>query len=143
MKGLKEKLRGSQLPIVLGIPFGLTIETIPTHLPLPAKIRTELLDPIHLDKDPERVHDHDYVNSIYQEVESAIQNAMNRLAKETALPDLRLAARRRTWQGGCGQRQPWSRPRRSAPTHGEQLEEAAPRSFVCKTADRWTTAPAS
>jgi len=28
------------------IPFGLTIETIPTHLPLPAKIRTELLDPI-------------------------------------------------------------------------------------------------
>jgi hypothetical protein len=38
-------------------PFGLTIETIPTHLPLPAKIRTELLDPIHVDKDPERVND--------------------------------------------------------------------------------------
>ena len=86
LKGLKEKLRGSQLPIVLGIPFGLTIETIPTHLPLPAKIRTELLDPIHLDKDPERVNDRDYVNSIYQEVESAIQNAMNRLAKKRRFP---------------------------------------------------------
>jgi hypothetical protein len=33
---------------LLRIPFGVTIETIPTHLPLPAKIRTDLLDPIYL-----------------------------------------------------------------------------------------------
>ena len=51
--GLKKKLRGTTLPIMLGFPFGLTIETIPTHIPLPAKIRTELLDPIHVDHDPE------------------------------------------------------------------------------------------
>jgi 1-acyl-sn-glycerol-3-phosphate acyltransferase len=88
ISGLKEKLRGSRLPIVLGIPFGLTIETIPTHLPLPAKIRTELLDPIHLDTDPERVNDREYVNSIYLEVESAIQNAMDRLAKQRRFPIL-------------------------------------------------------
>jgi len=31
LKGLTEELRGSQLPIMLGIPFGLTIETIPTR----------------------------------------------------------------------------------------------------------------
>ena len=37
VSGLKRKLRGSQLPIVLGFPFGLTIETIPTHLPLPGE----------------------------------------------------------------------------------------------------------
>ncbi|MGZ6662910.1 MAG: lysophospholipid acyltransferase family protein [Solirubrobacteraceae bacterium] len=86
LKGLKEKLRGSQLPIVLGIPFGLTIETIPTHLPLPAKIRTELLNPIHVDHDPERVNDRDYVNSIYREVESAIQHGMDRLAKQRRFP---------------------------------------------------------
>ena len=86
VSGLKEKLRGSRLPIVLGIPFGVTLETIPTHLPLPAKIRTELLEPIHLDKDPERVNDRQYVNSIYQEVESAIQNAMDRLAKQRRFP---------------------------------------------------------
>ena len=55
VSGLKAKLRGSRLPIVLGVPFGLTIETIPTHLPLPAKIRTELLEPIEVDHDPERV----------------------------------------------------------------------------------------
>jgi 1-acyl-sn-glycerol-3-phosphate acyltransferase len=86
ISGLKEKLRGTRMPIVLGIPFGLTIETIPTHLPLPAKIRTELLDPIHLDKDPERVNDREYVNSIYLEVQSAIQDSMDRLAKQRRFP---------------------------------------------------------
>jgi 1-acyl-sn-glycerol-3-phosphate acyltransferase len=86
VSGLKRKLRGSQLPIVLGFPFGLTVETIPTHLPLPAKIRTELLDPIHVDHDPERVNDRDYVESIYREVESAIQGGMDRLAKQRRFP---------------------------------------------------------
>jgi 1-acyl-sn-glycerol-3-phosphate acyltransferase len=86
ISGLKRKLRGSRLPIVLGFPFGLTIETIPTHLPLPAKIRTELLDPIDVDHDPERVDDREYVTSIYREVQSAIQNAMDRLAKERRFP---------------------------------------------------------
>jgi 1-acyl-sn-glycerol-3-phosphate acyltransferase len=86
VSGLKKKLRGSQLPIVLGFPFGLTIETIVTHLPLPAKIRTELLDPIPLDHDPERVNDHEYVNAVYSEVESAIQAAMYRLAKQRRFP---------------------------------------------------------
>ena len=86
VSGLKQKLRGSRLPIVLGFPFGLTIETIPTHLPLPAKIRTELLDPIHVDHDPERVNDRDYVESVYREVESAIQGGMDRLAKQRRFP---------------------------------------------------------
>jgi 1-acyl-sn-glycerol-3-phosphate acyltransferase len=86
VSGLKKKLRGSRLPVVLGVPFGLTIETIPTHLPLPAKIRTELLDPIHVDKDPERVNDRVYLESIYREVESAIQGGMDRLAKQRRFP---------------------------------------------------------
>ena len=86
ISGLKAKLRGSRLPIVLGVPFGLTIETIPTHLPLPAKIRTELLEPIDVDHDPERVNDREYVESIYREVESAIQGGMNRLASQRRFP---------------------------------------------------------
>ena len=88
ISGLKSKLRGSRLPIVLGFPFGLTIETIPTHLPLPAKIRTELFDPIHVDHDPERVNDRAYLESIYREVESAIQGGMDRLAKQRRFPIL-------------------------------------------------------
>jgi 1-acyl-sn-glycerol-3-phosphate acyltransferase len=86
VSGLKRKLRGTRMPIVLGIPFGLTIETIPTHLPLPAKIRTELLDPIRVDHDPERVNDGPYVDSIYREVKSAIQDAMDRLATQRRFP---------------------------------------------------------
>jgi 1-acyl-sn-glycerol-3-phosphate acyltransferase len=86
ISGLKKKLRGTRLPVVLGIPFGLTIETIPTHLPLPAKIRTELLDPIYVDDDPERVNDREYVDSIYLEVESALQDGMDRLARQRRFP---------------------------------------------------------
>jgi 1-acyl-sn-glycerol-3-phosphate acyltransferase len=86
VSGLKSKLRGTRMPIVLGVPFGLTIETIPTHLPLPAKIRTELLDPIHVDNDPERVNDREYVDSVYLEVTSAIQAGMDRLATQRRLP---------------------------------------------------------
>jgi 1-acyl-sn-glycerol-3-phosphate acyltransferase len=86
VSGLKKKLRGSRLPIVLGFPFGLTIETIPTHLPLPAKIRTELLEPIHVDHDPERVDGQEYVDAVYREVESAIQDAMDRLARQRRFP---------------------------------------------------------
>jgi 1-acyl-sn-glycerol-3-phosphate acyltransferase len=86
ISGLKRKLRGTRMPIVLGIPFGLTIETIPTHLPLPAKIRTELLDPIEVDDDPERVNDREYVDSIYLEVQSALQDGMDRLARQRRFP---------------------------------------------------------
>jgi 1-acyl-sn-glycerol-3-phosphate acyltransferase len=86
VSGLKRKLRGTRLPIVLGIPFGLTIETIPTHLPLPAKIRTEVLDPIYVDDDPERVNDREYVDSIYDEVEAALQHGMDRLARQRRFP---------------------------------------------------------
>jgi 1-acyl-sn-glycerol-3-phosphate acyltransferase len=86
VSGLKSKLRGTRMPIVLGIPFGVTIETVPTHLPLPAKIRTELLDPIHVDTDPERVNDRQYVDAIYVEVQSAIQDAMDRLATQRRFP---------------------------------------------------------
>jgi 1-acyl-sn-glycerol-3-phosphate acyltransferase len=86
ISGLKKKLRGTRMPVVLGIPFGLTIETIPTHLPLPAKIRTELLDPIRVDHDPERVNDRAYVDSIYLKVQSALQDGMDRLASQRRFP---------------------------------------------------------
>ena len=41
------------MPIVAGFPFPLAVEILPMHLPLPAKIRTELLEPIQLDTDPD------------------------------------------------------------------------------------------
>ena len=85
--GLAKTLRGANLPIIVGPPFGLAIEVLPAHIPMPAKIRTEILDPIEVDHDPERIDDQDYVQKIYDEVEQAIQAGMDRLAaKRGPLP---------------------------------------------------------
>ncbi len=84
--GLKSKLRGANLPIITGFPFPLAVEILPAHLPLPAKIRTEILDPVEVDDDPERVDDEAYVQSVYDQVEADIQAGMDRLAAKRAFP---------------------------------------------------------
>lgn len=38
--GLGRRLRGATSPITLGVPLGVSLEIVPTHIPLPAKIRT-------------------------------------------------------------------------------------------------------
>ena len=88
MLGLKKTVRGSNLPIIAGFPFPVAVEILPAHLPLPAKIRTELLDPIEVDSDPERAEDEKYVQKIYEQVRSDIQAGMDRLAAERTLPVL-------------------------------------------------------
>jgi 1-acyl-sn-glycerol-3-phosphate acyltransferase len=84
--GLKRTLRGAHLPIISGFPFPLAVEVLPAHIPLPAKIRTELLDPIEVDDDPDRADDEAYVQKIYDEVEASIQAGMDRLAAKRTLP---------------------------------------------------------
>jgi WS/DGAT/MGAT family acyltransferase len=87
--GLKEKMRSEVAPITLSAPFGVTLHLTPfQHIPLPAKIRTEFLEPIYLDTDPDRENDNDYVKEMYQEIESAIQAGMDRLAKKRKFPIL-------------------------------------------------------
>jgi 1-acyl-sn-glycerol-3-phosphate acyltransferase len=86
--GLGKRLRGANMPIIAGFPFPLAIEILPAHIPLPAKIRTEFLDPIEVDHDPERLDDQAYVDKIYTEVESAIQGGMDRLAAKRKFPIL-------------------------------------------------------
>jgi 1-acyl-sn-glycerol-3-phosphate acyltransferase len=86
--GLKKTLRGANLPIIAGFPFPIAVEILPAHVPLPAKIRTELLDPIEVDDDPERADDEAYVQKIYDEVQGAIQAGMDRLAAKRTLPIL-------------------------------------------------------
>ncbi|WP_199580443.1 lysophospholipid acyltransferase family protein [Blastococcus sp. TBT05-19] len=88
LTGLKKTLRGANLPIIAGFPFPIAVEILPAHVPLPAKIRTELLDPIEVDTDPERAEDEAYVQKIYDEVESVIQAGMDRLAAKRTLPVL-------------------------------------------------------
>ena len=84
---LKERMRSEVAPITLSWPFGLALHLTPfQHIPLPAKIRTEMLAPIHLDSDPARLDDQEYVDSVYDEIESRIQTAMDRLAKKRRFP---------------------------------------------------------
>ena len=84
--GLGKRLRGATIPIVSGFPFPLAVEILPMHLPLPAKIRTEPLEPIHLDRDPEKANDKQYVDAVYDEVQAAIQGGMDRLAARRSFP---------------------------------------------------------
>jgi 1-acyl-sn-glycerol-3-phosphate acyltransferase len=84
--GLGNRLRGATAPIIAGFPFPLAIEILPAHLPLPAKIRTEFLDPIRVDTDPARADDRAYIDKIYDEVEGAIQAGVDRLAKRRSFP---------------------------------------------------------
>jgi len=84
--GLKKTLRGANLPVIAGFPFPLAIEALPAHLPLPAKIRTEFLDPIEVDDDPDRENDEEYVQSIYDEVHASIQAGVDRLATKRRFP---------------------------------------------------------
>jgi hypothetical protein len=83
---LGKRLRGTTIPIISGFPFPLAIEILPAHIPLPAKIRTEILAPIHVESDPALMDDDDYLNKIYEEVQGAIQDGMDRLAKRRSFP---------------------------------------------------------
>lgn len=84
--GLKKLLRGEVCPVVLGAPFGVGIEVLPIHLPLPAKIRTELLDPVDVGDDPERAGDPEFVDRLYRQVEGQIQSGVDRLARRRSFP---------------------------------------------------------
>lgn len=78
------RLRAAKAPIVLGPPFGIALEVVPAHIPLPAKIRTEFQDPIRLDR--ERADDERYVDEVYERVRSSIQSGMDRLASKRRFP---------------------------------------------------------
>jgi 1-acyl-sn-glycerol-3-phosphate acyltransferase len=84
---LKERMRMEVAPITLSWPLGVTLHITPfQHIPLPAKIRTQIMDPIYLDKDPARLDDQEYVEAIYDQIEGTIQAGMDELAKKRKFP---------------------------------------------------------
>ncbi len=68
--------------MAVSLPWGIA----PAALPQPAKIRTRFMPPVELDHDPDRAEDDDYVERKYREVEDAIQQGMDALARKRALP---------------------------------------------------------
>lgn len=82
---LDRVLRLKVFPLAVSLPWGIAPAALP-QLPLPAKIRTRFMPAVELDRDPARADDDDYVDAKYHEVEGAIQEGMDALARKRALP---------------------------------------------------------
>jgi len=84
---LKERMRSDVAPITLSWPFGVALHLTPfQHVPLPAKIRTRILEPVYLDNDPQRLNDQGYVEAMYEKIEGDIQAGMDKLASARRFP---------------------------------------------------------
>lgn len=79
---LDKMLRLKISPIIVGIPFGLTSGYLP-NLPLPAKIVTRILEPIHIEEEFGPDPDIDEVDRIVRE---RMQETLDELARERRFP---------------------------------------------------------
>ncbi len=77
-------LRLKTLPFLVGLPFGLS-PAIFGHLPLPAKITVQVLDPIDL---AERYGEHADPVAVDADVRAAMQDVLTSLERERRLPVL-------------------------------------------------------
>jgi 1-acyl-sn-glycerol-3-phosphate acyltransferase len=78
--GLRRRVKTNLMPLVLSVPWGLTLGIMP-YLPLPTQITTDFLPPFRWpDLPPEAADDPEVVANCYREVESAMQAAMDRRA---------------------------------------------------------------
>lgn len=82
--GLK-RIRLEIVPVSFGFPFGFTVMALPPNLPLPAKIVTEVLEPIDIVARFGREPD---IGEVDEHVRSVMQAALDRLARERRLPIL-------------------------------------------------------
>lgn len=73
------------LPISLALPWGINVGDFAGHLPLPAKIRVEVLDPIDVN---ERFGDEADSDAAYDHITERMQEALTALAAQRVLPPL-------------------------------------------------------
>lgn len=71
------------LPVSLALPWGLNVGDFLGHIPLPAKIRMEVLEPIDV---VERFGDKADSDEAYDYVVSRMQESLTALAAERVLP---------------------------------------------------------
>jgi len=82
---LDRLLRLKVFPLAISPPWGIAPAALP-QLPLPAKIRTRFMPVVEVDHDPALAADDEYVDRKYREVQDAIQQGMDALARKRALP---------------------------------------------------------
>lgn len=81
--GARRLLRIQVWPITLCLPWGIVIGPALVYLPWPSRILQEVLDPIHFDRHGEEAAaDEAYVRACAEQVETTMQRALTRLAKE-------------------------------------------------------------
>ncbi len=80
---LDKLLRLKTLPVNLSLPWIVNIGDFLGHLPLPAKITVQVMDPIDVRERYGRKPDHD---RIYEDVTSTMQDQLTELAAERRLP---------------------------------------------------------
>jgi 1-acyl-sn-glycerol-3-phosphate acyltransferase len=83
--GVDKSLRLKVLPISIALPWILNVGDFLSHLPLPAKITVEVLEPIDLQ---ERFGPDPDIDEVYEYVTTAMQDALDGLAAERRLPVL-------------------------------------------------------
>jgi 1-acyl-sn-glycerol-3-phosphate acyltransferase len=81
--GLDRRLRLKTLPISLSLPWGLNVGDFAGHIPLPAKITIEVMDPIDVRA---RYGDEPDWDVAYAEVVGEMQKVLSRLQSERRLP---------------------------------------------------------
>ena len=84
---LDKLFRTKVWPVVVGPPWGIGIGGLPT-LPLPAKITTEVLDPLDWPSEygPEAAEDDEVVAKLYDQITGTMQSALDALAAERRFP---------------------------------------------------------
>ncbi|OBH04014.1 lysophospholipid acyltransferase family protein [Mycobacterium sp. E1747] len=82
---LDRLLRLKVFPLAISLPWGIAPAALP-QLPLPAKIRTRFMPAVELDRDAKRADDDAYVERKYREVQDAIQEGMDALARKRTFP---------------------------------------------------------
>lgn len=83
--GLDRHLRVHVFPVVLSVPWGLTIGFPPPYVPLPSRIFLEILPAIRFDRSgAAAASDLAYVEECHARVVSAMQRALDALAAERA-----------------------------------------------------------
>jgi 1-acyl-sn-glycerol-3-phosphate acyltransferase len=80
---LDRLLRLKVLPISLALPWGVNVGDLLGHIPLPAKITIQVLEPIDVHRDFGEDAD---VDAVYEEIVTRMQLALDVLAAERRLP---------------------------------------------------------
>ena len=80
---LDRLLRLKVLPISLALPWGVNVGDLLGHIPLPAKITIQVLEPIDLRRE---FGEHPDVDAVYDEIVARMQRALDQLAAERRLP---------------------------------------------------------